>query len=53
MQDLFQVRFPLRTFFASPTIAELAKHLQILLWAQQGTPGASGDQSGEREELEL
>jgi acyl carrier protein len=53
IQEIFKVRFPLRTFFASPTIAELAKHIQIILWAQQGTPGVSGDQSGEREEFEL
>jgi hypothetical protein len=53
IRDIFKVQFPLRTFFASPTVAELAKHIQILLWAQQGTPDIASDQSGEREEFEL
>jgi acyl transferase domain-containing protein/acyl carrier protein len=53
IQDVFKVRFSLRTFFESPTVAELAKHIQTILWAQQGAMSVSSDQSGEREELEL
>ena len=53
IQDSFKVRLALRAFFEAPTVAEMAKHIQVILWAQQGTPAVSDYNPGEREEVEL
>ena len=43
----YHLNLPLRIIFESPTIAELAKHIDLLLWAKGGTKGLEGSSSGE------
>jgi acyl carrier protein len=48
----FGVSVPLRTIFETPTIRELASHLETLLWVVSGKSDAS-EESEDREEIEL
>jgi acyl transferase domain-containing protein len=48
----FGVSVPLRTIFDAPTVRQLSKHVETLVWASSSRPTVS-DESGEREEVEL
>ena len=48
----FGVSVPLRTIFDAPTVRQLSKHVETLVWASSSRP-TSADESGEREEVEL
>jgi acyl carrier protein len=52
IRSKFGVSVPLRTIFETPTIRELASHLETLLWVVSGKSAAS-DASEDREEIEL
>jgi acyl carrier protein len=52
IRSKFGVSVPLRTIFETPTIRELATHLETLLWVVAGKSAAS-DASEDREEIEL
>jgi acyl carrier protein/NAD(P)-dependent dehydrogenase (short-subunit alcohol dehydrogenase family) len=49
----FGVSVPLRTIFDAPSIRQLSKHVETLVWASSSRPTATADESGEREEVEL
>ncbi len=52
VRDSFGVSIQLRTIFETPTIRQLAKHVDTLAWATSDKSAAL-DESGEREEVEL
>jgi amino acid adenylation domain-containing protein len=53
LHEAFGIELPLRTFFEHPTIAGLAKLLEISLSTGERYPPSDSDTSEEREEIEL
>jgi aspartate racemase len=53
VRDAFQVETPLFHLFETPTVAGLARRIQAILWALQGTQPSSSDTADDREEGEI
>jgi acyl transferase domain-containing protein len=53
IKQRWAVDVPLKAFFESPTVAELAERVSTLRWAAQGPSGESVASATEREEIEL
>ena len=53
LKQRWAVDLPLKAFFESPTVAELAERVSALRWAAQGQPAVSVIGAAEREEIEL
>jgi len=53
VQDVFQVRLPMRAIFEAPTVAGLAEHVRTALWAADAKSRAASEAEENREEIEL
>jgi len=53
LQQVFSVKVPLRILFESPTTAELAERLELILWAIQSPQAALNVTDSYREEINL
>jgi acyl transferase domain-containing protein/acyl carrier protein len=52
VRDLYKIDLPLRTFFETNTIAELAKRIEAIQWIERNQE-VTGSESTDREEVEL
>jgi amino acid adenylation domain-containing protein len=51
--DLFPVRVALRSVFETSNLAELAEHIDTLIWAAEARQSGAGGAAGDREEIKL